>query len=464
MTFRHPAFAGRIGFARADITPPLTVYARNWGAAEHDRAESVHRPLTLSAMVITDDNSKPKLVLIEGDLSWWRGLETWHRFRDRLLASIGIPAQSLIFSLTHSHASPPLMQAPDSGLPGARELAEWVDDVRARAEQLVTTAASTAVDCLMEWHTGSCRLANNRDFPDPTTNGARSLCGFHPHAEGDSTLLVGRATDRGGALRAILVNYACHPTTLAFENRSLSPDFVGAMRATIEQHVTGASAFFLQGASGELAPRHQYTGDTSVANRHGEQLGHAVLATLADMEPPGAELAFEKTVESGAPLAVWQHRNRTSFPKQVSASTRLVSLPLKQWPTSRQLQAELERCNDRALRERITRRLAVRQALGNGETFALPVSLWRTGDILWVGSMAESYSLLQRSLRHRFPQFAVVCLNLVNGSIGYLPPAELYGSDLYQVWQTPFDRGALETVIGAIEVEIEEVLAADATK
>src|SRR5215207_316605 len=35
----------RVGHARADITPPVGIYHRLWGAARHDRATGVHRPL-----------------------------------------------------------------------------------------------------------------------------------------------------------------------------------------------------------------------------------------------------------------------------------------------------------------------------------------------------------------------------------------------------------------------------------
>jgi hypothetical protein len=43
--FRHASFHGRMGIARADITPPIGIFARNWGAAKHDVASSIHRPL-----------------------------------------------------------------------------------------------------------------------------------------------------------------------------------------------------------------------------------------------------------------------------------------------------------------------------------------------------------------------------------------------------------------------------------
>jgi len=69
---------------------------------------------------------------------------------------------------------------------------------------------------------------------------------------------------------------------------------------------------------------------------------------------------------------------------------------------------------------------------------------WRIGEALVIGTMAEAYSRIQRRVRTEFPGQAVVWLNLVNGSIGYLPPVELYGTDVYPVWQTPFDRGSLE--------------------
>lgn len=72
---------------------------------------------------------------------------------------------------------------------------------------------------------------------------------------------------------ATIVNYACHPTTLAWQNTLVSPDYVGAMRDLVEES-TGAPVAFFQGP-GELAPREQYTGTwrspTGTAPRWGTQ-------------------------------------------------------------------------------------------------------------------------------------------------------------------------------------------------
>ena len=46
-----PTSVCQFGIARGDITPPVGIYHRMWGAALHDRAEGVHQPLLATAMV-----------------------------------------------------------------------------------------------------------------------------------------------------------------------------------------------------------------------------------------------------------------------------------------------------------------------------------------------------------------------------------------------------------------------------
>ena len=63
-----------------------------------------------------------------------------------------------------------------------------------------------------------------------------------------------------------MVNYACHPTTLAWQNTLISPDYVGAMREVVgSRH--DAPCLFLQGASGDVGPRVGFVGDTEQAAR-----------------------------------------------------------------------------------------------------------------------------------------------------------------------------------------------------
>ena len=95
----------------------------------------------------------------------------------------------------------------------------------------------------------------------------------------------------------------------------------------------------------------------------------------------------------------------------------------------------------------------------DGPTFPLEIWGWRIGDALVLGTMAEAYSSIQQNVRAAFADREVAWLNLVNGSIGYLPPAPLYDVEIYQAWQTPFDRGSLETLEAAAIALGHELLA-----
>lgn len=449
------AFQGRIGVATVDITPPVGIYARNWGAAKHDVAESLHGRLTLNAMVLYATDAEKPLIFIDADLGWWRSLITFNRFQSRLLKELDVEETSLIFGLSHTHASPPLTD-PDPDLPASESLAEYLETVYQASIVAVREAIGNATEAVLDWQTGSCSLASMRDLPDPSPEADRIVCGWNPSEPADDTLVVGRITDVSGTLKAVIVNYACHPTTLAWENTAISPDFPGAMRDTIAE-ILGVPALFMQGASGELSPRYQYVGDTDVADRHGRQLAFAALATLEDMESVATSLEYQGVVESGAPLAVWRPTPITPSSHLQAIETK-VEVPIKDWPSADELEEQRQACKDRALEERLRRRRNIRRGIGDGSTLALPIWVWQMGDTILVGSPSEAYSILQRELRQKFPDRTIVCLNLINGTTGYLVPAELYDLDLYQVWQTPFERGSLEILISGMADAIQQVI------
>ncbi len=454
--FRHASFRGRFGIAQSDITPPVGVHSRTWGAAEHEVADSIHRPLTLTAMVIKSTERESPLVLICADLSYWKTNSLIPVFHSRIREALSLQPDELIFAVSHSHATPPLMD-PEGDVPGGDLIRQWMQSLPEIAIQTVQTALQQQFDGLLEWHIGRCGLAAVRDFPDPAPGSDRYLCGYAPEKRADDTLLVGRLSDLTGKQRGTVVNYACHPTTLAWENTSVSPDYIGAMRETIEKE-TQAHVFFLLGMCGELAPRSQYTGDVGLADRHGKQLGHAVLATLYGMEPPGQALAFTGVMESGAPLAVWRNQPTDSSSKLISIR-RTVEVPMKEWPTAAELAQQISETPDRFQQERLGRRLAIRKYLGDEKTYALEMLAWRVGEVVFIGSSGEAYSVLQQELRKRFPDTAIVCMNLINGSNGYLPPADLFQYDIYPVWQTPFAAGCLENTLTAAEALIHDILA-----
>jgi len=450
--YTQPGFLGLAGAARGDITPPPGIYARNWGAATTEQASGVHRPLTATALVLGKESGGAPHVLLALDLGWWRNAVDAERFHSGLLEELGLPEASLIVNLGHTHAGPVLSSA-CADRPGGEMVAGYLETVQQVCRETVERALKQMRPAVVTWRTGSCRLAKNRDFPDPA-DPQRILCGWNPDGEADDTLLVGDVREFGGdgAPIAILVNYACHPTTLAWDNPLLSPDFPGAMRETVEGAHPGALTLFLQGASGELAPAEQYSGDPALADRHGRHLGYSVLACLEDAPRADHGLTYGGFLPSGAPLARWRAETISGVNRTLTASILPLKFRIKpDFPRLDALREALHECTDPVEAERLRRKIGVREMVGDSPEAVQKVWVWRLGDAWVIAQANEAYSLLQRSLRKGRKSVPVLVLNLSNGgSCGYLPPKDLYGSDQYAVWQTPFAEGSLEHLIESV--------------
>src|SRR5262245_62194450 len=76
-----PQSCCRFALAWADITPPVGIYHRMWGAARHERATGVHRPLTATAMTFRPGTSRQlaeaelTLIAVDHCLLWAREME-----------------------------------------------------------------------------------------------------------------------------------------------------------------------------------------------------------------------------------------------------------------------------------------------------------------------------------------------------------------------------------------------------
>lgn len=447
---RIPRTRARIGVARQDITPPLGIRAKNWGPADWERSEGAHRPFELTALAVIGGDERPRLLLAV-DGTWWRRVADEQGVRGAILAGLGLAPDQLMLSLSHTHAGAVLCAA-DAHLPGGELIPGYLEALATAGIAAGREALDGAVPGLIEWTAGRCTLAADRELDVD----GRALVGYNPAGTADDTVMIGRLSV-DGAVRGTLVNYACHPTTLAWQSREVSPDYVGAMREIVEA-ATGAPCLFVQGASGELAPREQYTGDVTIADRHGRSLGHAVLAALDALPAPGEELTLEGVVESGAPLAIWAGQAALGG-EGVAGSVTSVELPLRDLPTLDELAEEWKNIDPRSREERLGRARNLRDGYIDGPTVPHPVWAWRLGDAVIVGHPGEAYSRLQTTLRARFPETPIVVMNLTNGpGFVYLPTRDAYERGAYQAWQTPLAPGALDLLEGHVTAVVGALL------
>ena len=491
---KTPQSRCRFALAWADITPPVGIYHRMWGAAKHERATGVHRPLRATVAVFEAAEAHGSLpetrqILLALDHCVLGAVE-----HDQLVTHVaqasGQPKETILVVFSHTHAAG-LMGLERASLPGGDLIPGYLRSIAERAAELVKKCWGHLVPASIVYGQGRCNLAGHRDFFDERLN--QFVCGFTPGGPADDTVLVARVTaiaqsrDREeafpaletGRILATVVNYACHPTTLAWDNTLISPDYVGALREVVEQ-ATGAPCLFLQGASGELGPREGYVGDTAVADRNGRQLGFAALSALTALPPAGTHFHYAAPVVSGATLGAWAHE---PLPPGEAAQKKLWQLA--RWrellvyrpglPSPEQVEAELkqfqadeeaaqrlqtagstERAADcRAMAERKRRLLHRLSQLPPGDAFPLQVVLWRMGDAFWLGVQGESYSLLQTELRRRFPAVPIIVASIAaDWGASYLPPKAIYGTGIYQESIAVVAAGSLEKLIEAIATRI----------
>lgn len=450
----HPGFSGSFGVGRRDITPPVGIYARNWGSAAHETAEAIHRPL-LATVAAFSAAGGPLQILATLDLGWWRTADDEWDLREALLKEFDLDVAQVMLCVSHTHSGPSVA-AGAADRPGGDKVSAYRAQVRDALIAATREALANRRPAVVEWHAGHCNLACRRDQALP---GGRIVVGYDPTTPGDGSLVLGRVSSESGAVVAVLVNYACHPTSLGWGNRSISPDYVGAMREVVECALDGAPCLFLQAASGDQAPRRQYAPDPAIADLNGKQLGYAALATLCDMLPPRTRLAFERVEESAAPLGCWTPQPHV--PSAIGAAQRF-ELELAVAPADRRDGAAAPARGDAASRaagERYERLRQMWQGLEGAEVASLPVWMWRLGDAVFVGVPVEMHSAFQRALREEFASCAVIVLNLVNGTMGYMPPASDFSEDTYQTRTSLFRPGSDEIVLQACRDAIKQLYA-----
>ncbi|MCC7161816.1 MAG: neutral/alkaline non-lysosomal ceramidase N-terminal domain-containing protein [Anaerolineae bacterium] len=448
----------KFGVAVRDMTPPVGIYHTAWGAATHDRAEGIHRPLTATAAVfapIAGDGRPQALVAI--DHGWFQNPDDERAMRANILERTGLGDSELLINMSHTHASTNA-NSYLTDRPGGEFVLEHLAYMTKQIGDAILAAMENLTPVWIAYGYGHSALAFNRDYWD--VRESRYVCGFNPAGGSDDTMLVARVTDETGKTLATMVNYSCHPTTLAWQNKMLSPDFVGATREIMEKSFD-APAIFLQGAQGETAPREQYTGDTAVADRNGRILGHDAAAAIEALPPAATKFVYTGMVPSGAPLGTWAYKPATADELQGSETltntSRIVDLKRKEMPTAEDLEPLYHAETRRREKEILLRKMLFQKALGPDPVHHMPLYAWRLGQIGVIAVPDELYSRFQVELRKHMGETPVMVLGVTNGTLGYMPPQEFYEGSRYQVWQSAFAPGCLEQVTAAAKQELTEL-------
>src|SRR5947207_13570154 len=133
----------RFALAWADITPPVGIYHRMWGAAKHERATGVHRPLRATVAAFAAAQSVTSDVGSSGAIQFVIALDhcvlgavEHEQLVSHVTKATGQPRQALLVVFSHTHAAG-LMGLERASLPGGDLIPSYLRQVGERTAELV---------------------------------------------------------------------------------------------------------------------------------------------------------------------------------------------------------------------------------------------------------------------------------------------------------------------------------------
>jgi neutral ceramidase len=433
----------RAGAARAIITPPLGIYLIGYG----DRttgSQSVHDDLTATALIL-DDGTTPLVVMALDMLALNEHVVA--RVRAGIEEHWQVPGERIMICCSHTHSGP-IAYADERS---KRTHRQFIDGLVEKLVAVVGEALVDRVAATLAWSRGEAEIAINRRevLPD-----GKVVIGVNPDGPVDRSLNVVQVSrQEDGRSLVTLVNLACHATVLGPKNHAISADWPGAMRRVVEA-ATGALCMFLQGATGNLNPHHEWGADDEEAM---EQLGRGgaqqVLQLLAVAEPFNtvplgalSETVWLPIVPVMQPGGTQPVTYQEVLAKQTSVPKSMV---------------------DRVLNARYPWKTTLEQRDGRWHT-PMELQAFRLGECVVVAHAAETFNEIGAAIKEASPAPIALFCGYSNGCVGYLPTEVAHALGGYEVELTPYiyrmpgllDPGC-EVLVTERSVEMMQALVSD---
>jgi len=426
------------GFGRLDITPQLGVYIGGYFHASY--GQGVLDPLYVNAVAF-GDGEKSAVLLVLDNLGL--GGEIGKQWPKEIAQKLGLPANSVIVTCTHSHTTPAV---------GKDELYDtWLFQRLCDAATIALNDRKPVKD--VQWvqeraegmaHVRRYRLKDGTVMTNPAGEYQEMI--IEPACETDDTMRVVRILREEGQEIA-LVNFQAHPDNIGGD--WYSADYPGALRNKVEQLRENTKCIFLDGCEGQMVTDFRAPGRVKVpashdrATKYGLKLGEIAAAMFDRTISTGMTgLGYgEKTVE----LKTKRDSSRVPEAERVVALYEAGKYeeihPMKKiaiyiFAECRRL-VELEKKNMDYLPTAVS-----------GITFC---------GLALVGIPGEPFNEVGKQVRgnSKFPATCLMCN--ANGSHGYFPTAEAHEQGGYESYNTPYVKGTAEQLADAADALLREL-------
>ena len=309
------AHTAPIGVAKVDITPEQPVRMYGYGSRKTE-SEGVAGRLKAAALAIGGDAGDGPAVLLTVDCGAVPGDLRDEVFR-RVAAKAGIRPERFMLCNTHTHAGPDLKGMPSLSGAEREHLAAYAKETTDRLEQVVLKALASRKPGRLDWTRGSVGFAANRRV---LKDGKWTGFGADKAGAVDHSLPLLRVTDAEGKLLAVVVNYACHNTTLRGDFKKIHGDWAGCAQEFIEADHPGAVAMITLGCGADADPCPH--GTVELCRQHGRAMADEVKRLLAGplkpVEPKltARAMPLEIPYDPVPPLEELQKLAKDSYPAQ----------------------------------------------------------------------------------------------------------------------------------------------------
>ena len=302
-----------VGLSQTDITPPPGGLTTGYASAKP--TDGIHDPVTARVVLLKSEQSY--IALVSCDLCIFNS--SWLHEQ---MTTLGI--DRLLLMNTHTHAGPKMSQDdfPSVDKPWRKTVEERIVAAIKQAQSSLFVGYFAASESQIQL--GYNRLVQRGDFSVTHFENPERI----PYGSVDTQVGVIRITDVSSKVRAVLVNYACHPVVLGPRNIKISADYPGVMRELVEDHFGGqVMCVFVQGAAGDINPLFLARGDDrekdfEVVQRMGAMLATEVLRAMTFInDTPGTSKNFACLSSETS----FRHRFNTDETLVLGVSTLLIN-------------------------------------------------------------------------------------------------------------------------------------------
>ena len=413
----------KAGIARTDITPAESLYMGGYDMTfRSGRSDGSYGSIYTRALVFDDGGEK--VVFIEADVVSLPH-DDYLSIRKSISAETGIPAENILLGCVHNHAAPYTGEK--------NKDSDWYQLLRNSFITTVKDAMADLEPVKIGGETGRSNIAMNRRkrMDDTLTyitfdenNRSQSYgtyktdnpvliremegvyrLGANPKGPIDNEVGILRIDDLSGQPKAVLVNYACHGTSLGGRNYKISPEWNGHMLEYIEKEIPGVMGIFVPGAAGDINPRFVggidgYQDNLENTANLGYEIGKEVVKVFNSIHT-------DIPLNSGIKLV---HQDIVC-PKRYGGVVKDF----------------------------------------RNTTIAVPVTAIKIDEFVWVTFPVELFHEIGQSIKSsthaRYPFLVGYC----NGSLGYLITQHAYSEGGYEPWATRFAPVTEKVFVAGVE-------------